>query len=63
MMCPNCGATRSDVCYEVRMSDTQFWECLPCGFEWMVRVPKNITKYKIRKEERENEQARNNQSC
>lgn len=61
MMCPNCGAT-SNISYEVRMNDIQFWECL-CGFEWMVRVPKNITKYEIRKEERKGEQARNNQSC
>jgi len=52
MMCPNCGATGSAISFETKMSDIQFWECL-CGFEWMVRVPKNITKYKIRKEERE----------
>ena len=52
MMCPNCGATKSDIGFEVRMSDVQFWECKLCDFEWMVRKAKNITKQKIREEER-----------
>lgn len=53
MMCPNCGTKGDNIDYEVKMCDIQFWECKPCGFEWMVRVPKNITKYVIRDEERE----------
>ena len=56
MMCPNCGTTGSNIDYEIKMIDRQFWECKTCGQEWVIRVPKEkTTKYKIKEEEKTGE--------